>query len=169
MIRLANENDAMRIAEIIVYGWRFAYSNIIDEKILYKNLSVVKRYNTLIETLEKEHNFYVYEDNEIIKGIFVIGDSREDEDKNVENDNVTLELIAIYVEPAFKYQGIGSRLLEECETLAKSKAKKEIKLWVLEDNKVARTFYEKQGFELTDSRKKLEQLGAYEVRYHKSI
>ncbi|MCD4711883.1 MAG: GNAT family N-acetyltransferase [Clostridiales bacterium] len=169
MIRLANENDAMRIAELIVYGWRFAYSNIIDEKFLYKNLSVVKRYNSLIETLKNDHNFYVYEDNEIIKGIFLIGDSREEDDKNIENDNIPLELIAIYVEPAFKHQGIGSKLIEECETIAKSKDKSEIKLWVLEDNAIARAFYEKHGFELTDSKKKLEQLGVYEVRYEKLV
>ena len=169
MIRLADKNDAMRVAEIIVYGWRFAYSNIIDEKILYKNLSVVKRYHSLIETLEKEHNFYVYEDNDILKGIFVIGDSREDEDKNIDYGNVTLELNAIYVEPAFKHQGIGSKLIEECEALAKSKDKKEIKLWVLDDNAIARAFYEKHGFELTDSKKKLEQLGANEVRYQKRV
>jgi ribosomal protein S18 acetylase RimI-like enzyme len=78
-------------------------------------------------------------------------------------------LIAIYVEPAFKHQGIGSKLIEECETIAKSKDKSEIKLWVLEDNAIARAFYEKHGFELTDSKKKHEQLGVYEVRYEKHV
>ncbi len=35
--------------------------------------------------------------------------------------------------------------------------------------RIARAFYEKHGFELTDSKKKHEQLGVYEVRYEKHV
>lgn len=165
MIRPANQNDAMRISEIMVYGWRFAYQNIIDEKFLYKNMAVVKRYNALIEILGSEHHYYVYEDGEIVKAVFLIGESREAED----NVNQTLELIALYVEPAFKNIGIGSIIMRECEKVARTKNKKMIKLWVLEDNKRARKFYEKHGFKSTHTVKRLEQLGVNEVRYMKSL
>ena len=80
MIRPANKNDAMRIAEIIVFGWRSAYGRIIDERILYKQMSVVKHYESLADILEKNHNYYVYEDDEIIKGFFLFGDSREEDE-----------------------------------------------------------------------------------------
>lgn len=171
MIRLATKNDAMRIAEIIVFGWRSAYGSIIDEKILYKNMSVVKRYESLVEILENEHNYYVYEDNDIVKGFFLYGDSREEDEVKNGNLNVTvpLELIAIYVEPGFKNQGVGSKLIEACEAIAKEKDKDEIRLWVLEDNHSARCFYEKHGFESTYVTKKLERFGVNEVRYRKII
>ena len=43
MVRQATMNDAMRIAEIVIYGWRFAYADLISETVLYKTLSVVKQ------------------------------------------------------------------------------------------------------------------------------
>lgn len=171
MIRPANKNDAMRIAEIIVFGWRSAYGRILDERILYKQMSVVKRYESLADILEKDHNYYVYEDDEIIKGFFLFGDSREEDEigREHEKDKVPLELIAIYVDPGFKQQGIGSKLIRACEEIAKSKDKNEIRLWVLEENKSARQFYEKHGFESTNLTKKLDRLGVNEVRYRKII
>ena len=164
MVRQATMNDAMRIAEIIIYGWRFAYSDLISETILYKTLSVVKRYNALIDVMNGDHGYYVYEEHDIVKGVFLVGDSREDGDTEK-----TLELVAIYVEPAFKYQGIGTTLIKACEVIAKSRDKKEIKLWVLEDNQSSRTFYEKNGFKCLDVTKKIDQLGLMEVRYVKNI
>lgn len=169
MIRLANPNDAMRISEIIIYGWRIAYADIINDKFLYKNMSVVKRYNTIVEILKSEHNYYVYEDDEIVKAVFLIGESREEEDNKYDEINTTLELIAFYVEPVYKNLGIGSMIIKECEKIAKSKNKKEIKLWVLEENKIARKFYEKHGFKSSNSSKRLEQLGVNEIRYIKKL
>ncbi len=164
MVRQATMNDAMRIAEIIIYGWRFAYSGLISETVLYKTLSVVKRYNALIDVMNGDHGYYVYEEDEIVKGVFLVGDSREEGDSEE-----TLELVAIYVEPAFKHQGIGTKLIKACEVIAKSRDKKEIKLWVLEDNTSSRAFYEKNGFNALAVTKKIDQLGLMEVRYVKLI
>ncbi len=164
MVRQATMNDAMRIAEIIIYGWRFAYSGLISETVLYKTLNVVKRYNALIDVMNGDHGYYVYEEQDIVKGVFLIGDSREEGDSGD-----TLELVAIYVEPAFKYQGIGTKLIKACEVIATSRDKKEIKLWVLEDNMSSRAFYEKNGFKNLAVTKKIDQLGLLEVRYVKNI
>lgn len=164
MVRQATMNDAMRIAEIIIYGWRFAYSGLISETVLYKTLSVVKRYNALIDVMNGDHGYYVYEEDEIVKGVFLVGNSREEGDSEE-----TLELVAIYVEPAFKHQGIGTKLIKACEVIAKSRDKKEIKLWVLEDNTSSRAFYEKNGFNALAVTKKIDQLGLMEVRYVKLI
>ena len=138
--------------------------SIISETVLYKTLSVVKRYNALIDVMNGDHGYYVYEEHEIIKGVFLVGDSREEGDSEE-----TLELVAIYVEPAFKYQGIGTKLIKACEVIAASRDKKEIKLWVLEDNKSSRAFYEKNGFNGLTVMKKIDQLGLMEVRYVKII
>lgn len=134
-------------------------------------MSVVKRYESLADILEKDHNYYVYEDDEIIKGFFLFGDSREEDEirREHEMDKFPLELIAIYVEPGFKQKGIGSKLIAACEEIAKSKGKNEIRLWVLEENKSARQFYEKHGFEAANLTKKLDRLGVNEVRYRKTI
>ncbi len=161
MIRRANAHDAVRISEITVVGWRMAYQNIIDDKILFKHLNVIKRYHSLLELLKEEHNYYVFEEDEIIKGFFLIGDNSDDLD--------AVELVALYVEPAFKHIGVGSKLIQYCEDIAKSEHKKNLTLWVLEDNQSARRFYEKHGYRYASERKKLEQLGVFEVRYKKQI
>ena len=164
MVRQATMNDAMRIAEIVIYGWRFAYADLISETVLYKTLSVVKRYNALIDVINGDHGYYVFEEGEIVKGVFLVGDSREEGDTEE-----TLELVAIYVEPAFKFQGIGSKLIKACEIIANTRDKKEIKLWVLEDNIKSRKFYEKHGFECLTLTKKIDQLGLNEIRYMKKL
>lgn len=169
MIRRAMESDAMRIAEMIVFGWREAYFDLIDKKYLFKQLSVGGRFEYLKPVLNSDHGYYVYEEDEIVKGFFLLGDSRELADQCEEETLVPLELVALYVEPRFKYQGIGKRLLEACAHLAKETGKSQIKLWVLEDNSSARAFYEKCHFNLSAERKWIESLGVMEVRYSKSI
>jgi len=43
MIRKATVEDANRLAEIHVFGWRFAYRNLISDELLFKKMNVVKR------------------------------------------------------------------------------------------------------------------------------
>lgn len=164
MIRKAEQKDAERIAEIVVNGWRTAYITLMDEAFLFKNLSVIKRWETLKEQLEGEHNYYVYEANDIVKGFMYVGDCAE-----AGETGDALELVAIYIEPIFKRNGIGQALIEYCEALAQQKGKPEIRLWVLEGNAPSRAFYEKQGFKDTGFTKIHERLQLSEVRYVKPV
>ena len=163
MIRKAQLSDAERICEIIIYGWRTKYIDFLGEEALYKDLSVVKRYKTLITTLESDHGFYVYEENGIVKGFNRLEKCTE------QDEGGAMELVAIYVEPYFKGRGIGSKLIQEAEIIAASQCQSEIRLWVLENNHSSRKFYEKNGFAATGQMKWLEKFGQNEVRYVKSV
>jgi len=166
MIRKAVLEDADRLSEIVVYGWRTAYKDLIPESYLYGKMSVAKRYTRFLEQLSQPHDYYVYEETEsgLVKG-FVVATECRDEDASVN----AYEVIAIYVEPAYKAQGIGAKLMAFSETLALSNGKDLMKLWVLDGNVSSRAFYEKQGYRPDGSQKNLELFDILEIRYSKRL
>ena len=56
------------------------------------------------------------------------------------------EVISIYFLPEFMGKGYGSKLLEAVMSELKNRGFTEVFLWVLEENNIARRFYEKYGF-----------------------
>mgnify|MGYP003295479952 CR=1 FL=1 len=136
MVRKATKADIPRIAEIIIFGKRVAYRPIFqDDRASFNEFLVVplaEEYQRDISLLE---NMFVYDDG-IIKGVVNANPVTADE----------AEISEFYVEPFFKGQGIGRALLEEVIAQAKLEGRKRISLWVLEENKSARKFYEANGF-----------------------
>jgi GNAT superfamily N-acetyltransferase len=63
----------------------------------------------------------------------------------------------LVVSQSLRSRGIGSRLMEECERLAKEAGRDEIRLGVIAANEQSHRFYRNQGFTdlLIDMRKKL--------------
>ncbi|OAU19445.1 GNAT family N-acetyltransferase [Lacticaseibacillus rhamnosus] len=59
----------------------------------------------------------------------------------------TLEIERIYILPAFKRQGLGTRLLGFAQSEAIKQGKSRIWLGVWEHNEPAKKFYQKQGFQ----------------------
>lgn len=56
------------------------------------------------------------------------------------------EIVAIYLLPEYMGHGYGKTLLEAAVSLLTSQGYEDIFLWVLEENRRARTFYERAGF-----------------------
>lgn len=171
MIRLATIKDAFRIAEISIYGWRTAYKDLLPETYLYGKLSVIKRFEILQDQLTSNNSYFVFEDDltGLIKAFMVISDSR-DVDLDLEKSSLpSHELIAIYVEPAFKGQGIGSKMIAHFEAIANTLQKTKTIIWVLKDNFSSIHFYEKHGYAFDGNIKLFEPFGLEEVRYSKSI
>lgn len=88
----------------------------------------------------------------------------------VRDDPRTGELGAIYVHPDHWRAGIGSQLIDRFETHATDQTWDSIQVRVIADNHVARTFYEKHGYEqITDGVVTLFGTDAEEVVYRKRI
>lgn len=135
MVRKATMQDVPRIAEIIVFGKRVAYIPIFNNDVVSFNelqvINLVEEYRnnpTLVD------NMLVYDDG-IIKGVI----NRIFKDKSV-------EISEFYVEPFFKGNGIGKKLIQQVILEARTSKKNKIFLWVIEDNLSARKFYENNGF-----------------------
>ena len=164
MIRKALSEDAFRLAEIQVFGWRNAYKNIVPDFYLFKILNVQQRIEEFkTSIIESREETYVYDDG-IIKAFLTIGNCR-DEDK----DNNTFELWGIYVEPSFMRQGIGKKLLVYCEQNAFIRNKKEITLWVLKENKIGINFYRKYDYQPDGNEKIIPNTNIKEIRFVKTL
>ena len=164
MIRKAKLEDSSRIADIQIFGWRNAYRGIIDDLILFNKLNIEKKSQSIRKVLEEgKEEWYVYEEESIIKGMMIIGKSR-DSDKAE-----SFELWALYIDPLMMRQGIGSQMIKYCENEGREKGFKENVLWVLGKNKIGIGFYEKNGYRKDGKAQEIEKLKATEIRYAKEL
>lgn len=158
MIRQAQPSDISRIAEIIVFGKRVAYRPIFNDDIGSFNdlqvLDLIQQYQASPKLLD---NLLVYDDG-IVKGII----NRIDHGDEV-------ELCAFYVEPFFKGEGIGRKLIEALLEIARREYQKRIFLWVIKDNASARQFYERNGFHATGEERLIEGTSVWEVCYERML
>ncbi|HQQ19378.1 MAG TPA: GNAT family N-acetyltransferase [Exilispira sp.] len=162
MIRSANIEDACRIAEIQIFGWRSAYRGIVSDDILFRKLIVTSKSIRLEKSItEGVDNFFVLEEDEIIKGFIICGKSRS------EDRPESYELYAIYVEPLMKGLKIGTQLINFFDNIAVQQGYKSSILWVFKENERSRHFYEKNGYSLEGKEAYLEEFNAWEVRYIK--
>lgn len=144
MIREANIHDSSRLGEIHTLGWRHAYKEFIPMDYLINKMTIKNQEEKFKGYLSDKNNHYkinIYEDNGIIKGFMTMADS-EDEDKN----NTSFELAAIYIDPLFQRQRIGTDLVNYCLEYAKKNGKIEMLVWVYEKNYGSIEFYKKIGF-----------------------
>ena len=166
MIRNAVVSDSSRIAEIIVNSSRFAYKAFMNEELLYNKIQVDERIDAVKRWINGNHDYiYVYEDDKtkIVKGMMGI-DKCFDEDKT----NAS-ELHILYVEPEFSREGIGSSLMQYFENISRKNGNKELVVWVLEENKIGRKFYEKNNFTCEGKTKMFERYNKKEIRYIKNL
>ena len=60
-----------------------------------------------------------------------------------------VEIAALYLDPARRREGIGTRLMDDALRRLSAAGEREVTLWVLAGNVSARAFYEHLGFALT--------------------
>ncbi len=143
MIRKATEEDASRIAEILVFVKRMKFRPIFQDDVYsFVELQVLPVAKKYIEAGIID-NMFVYDDG-ILKGLI-----------HIEGN----EIVELYVDHFFQDQGIGSSLIEY--------AKEHFPitfLWAIEKNIDAIRFYEAHGFHLTSIKKFEEGTTEYLVK-----
>jgi ribosomal protein S18 acetylase RimI-like enzyme len=165
-IRRAQESDAPFLAKVHIDAWHAAYRGSVPDSFLqgFTYQSRAERFRQSLATGSEET--YLVEENGKVMGFLTLGACR-DSDLNVD---CTGEIWGIYISPTHWRKGLGKRLLEEAQSLLKSKGYKEAVLWVLEGNQLARRFYEAMGFRLDGGTKEV-NLGIpmKAVRYRKAL
>lgn len=163
MIREATVDDSTRIAEIDAVSSRYAYRDILSDACL-EDLSVENRAPVHKRWIaEKRFGVYVYEDSDtgIIKGMMGIGMSEDDDKKDA------FELHFIYVDPDYLRMGIGSEMLRFFEQKGREQGCQAFVIWVLEENEMGRSFYEKHNYRLDGKEKTFTRWNKREIRYVK--
>ena len=85
-------------------------------------------------------------------------------------DGSVAELYALYVRPAWWSTGTGRALMERVLARTSAAGFLSISLWVLQDNRRARRFYERAGFALDGATNVLDRLGCVtELRYRRTL
>lgn len=158
MIRKATKNDASRLAEILIFSKRMAYRSIFkNDKVSFNEMQVFPLALAYINTPGILDNIFVFDD-EFVKGMIKLS-----------AENNIAEIVELYVDPFFQKQNIGSVLLDFGEKYLLNIGFSNVILWVLEKNKNARQFYEKQGFVQTIDKKLETGTEEYIIKYQKSL
>ena len=145
-IREATEADIPDIAKIHVAGWHGAYGGIVDQSYL-DDFTVEMRIPKW-----KEH-FYSGESNTLLAYIdgkavgFVDYGSLKTPPAGMSKIRplYSAEIYALYLEPEFYRQGIGTALMQKAMVNLQEQKHQSVCLWVLDKNKRGCTFYEATG------------------------
>jgi ribosomal protein S18 acetylase RimI-like enzyme len=166
-IRSARKDDALAIAKVHVISWQKIYRGYIPDKIL-DNLSINKRTQQWRELINNKVSILLIEKNDEIVGFVSLCPSRDTD----QNPSICGEISAIYLNPIVWHQGLGKKLCHSALTELENMGFKEVMLWVLQENHLARKFYESMGFINTNIIKAAEyekEIVLNEVRYSKKL
>lgn len=147
IIRNIEEKDIPRVVDIQIDGWKTAYKGIIDDSILNsmdRDKKIEKRNKDY-----KDNGFIVAESDKEVVGFCRYIDSNKFTQDILDID---CELLALYVKPELKYNGIGTKLFQFVMDEFKSKNKTKMILWCLKDNEPSKEFYKKMGGEIIKER-----------------
>ncbi|GAB2317887.1 hypothetical protein IRB23SM22_01440 [Alkalibacterium sp. s-m-22] len=147
IIRKAEQEDANKIAKIMVASWQKNFKNIVPEEIL-QEMDSMKVSKAISSSIDNENVFVAEQNNEVV-GFVGVGENRIKECPNWE-----AEIQAIHVDYDVKGSGIGTQLLEKAFTELKNRNHRVVGLSVFENNP-ANKFYKKLGGNLVEKRLKL--------------
>lgn len=140
-IRKAKAEDLSRIAEIYVFNNRLNYFPIFgDEGFSFGELQVVSLIDNYFGKEKIKNALYVLDDG-LIRGFLQVSGT---------------EICKIYVDSFFQSRGYGEELMKYAIRQLQAD-----NLWVLEKNKRAISFYQRQGFNLTGEKKLEEDTAEY--------
>lgn len=154
------------LARIHVDSWRAAYRELLPEATL-QAFSYQWREECFRESLASgPEETYVFQLNGEIVGFLTLGAAR-DPDLDAKR---TGEIWGIYLSAHQWRTGIGRELIGEGEKILRSRSFERVVLWVLENNRRARKFFEATGFVLDGESRPVDWgIPLRAVRYAKAL
>lgn len=170
-VRAATIGDAEAITEAHVAAWQSAYRGIMPDRYLddldKDKASAVRRHRVNIASPDDPRNFSLVAEyaGEVI-GWLSAGPSRDDDRHDGEG-----EVKAVYVHPDFWRSGAGGALMTAALEQLAADGFTEAVLWVFEENRRARGYYERFGWRPDGASAIFERGGgqAIEIRYRRPL
>jgi ribosomal protein S18 acetylase RimI-like enzyme len=165
-VRAATPDDASRIADINVRSWRDTYKGLVpDAYLLSLDPEAIARH--LRQMTESGRDTVLVAGDPELLGFLWMSESRDGDARPG-----TAEIVALYVDPNHKRQGVGRALaLASCE-IARDRGFDTVSLWVFERNEHARAFYAALQFVPDGGAQTTTRWGGValrEVRYRRAI
>jgi len=141
-IRYINaSDDRMKISKIYEESWKYAYKDIIPKE--YLDCIEKGKWATVLDL--PEWNTVVCIEDEKYIGTSSFSSSRFPEYPSYG------EIISIYMCPEYMDKGYGTKLLKYVMEELSGQGYSKVLLWVLDDNYLAKKFYERNGFVETNN------------------
>ncbi len=171
-IRSATTADAAGLAEVRVRGWQVGYEGIVDAGYLAA-MSVDEDQARWTNGIAAGRPVLVAIIDDRVIGFATFGPYRavtplrsSPSDSDVDGGEPVGELFAFYVHPDSWGRGVANELHDAAVVALRAAGWNRLKLWVLEDNRRARRFYERHGWVNDGGRQRLSVGGEpTEVRY----
>lgn len=140
IIRNIQEKDIPSVVDIQIDSWKTAYKGIIEDDFL-NSMSREKK----IEQRRKDYKQDGYIVAEINKQLVGFCRYIDNNSYTPNMPEIDCEIVALYVKPDLKYNGIGTKLFQFVTNEFKTKNRTKMIIWCLKDNKPSRKFYTKMG------------------------
>lgn len=145
-LREAEPADAGAIAAVRVAGWRYAYAGVMPQAYL-DSLSeaedAARHRERLARPSSPARDLLVTDDDGTVAGWASCGPYRVDGGTRRVED---AELYALYVRPDRIGTGLGRLLTDAVRDAVAEDGAERLFVWVVEENVLARRFYERAGF-----------------------
>lgn len=149
-IESINQSNIDIASIVFSKSWQYSHKEIVSEEFRL-SFTPERQKSKLQQHMLEGHNCFVGIDKQKAVGILILDYSRN-------------ELISIYISPDLLYKGFGSHLITFA--LDKLDNEREIYLTVMSENKNAKRFYEKNGFQFCGKTKILSvEKGLSEMTY----
>jgi len=165
-VRTAIANDAAAFCAVRYRAWKAAYTGVVPQGVL-DSMDLGATYSGWWPFLRlpptRRHGALVAGKPGTVVGLAVMGPSR-DADLDAQTAG---EINLLYADPLAQGMGIGHRLLEAATSWLREHEFSDLRLWTLQGNSTARSFYERHGWWHDGSvRTESEPQGSWEsVRY----
>ena len=161
-IRRVKQGDEQALAYIQTESWKAAFRDILAEDILQKSTDIGRAREMYRKLLtENKGNGYILEIEGKAHCIAYWDKARDGDIADA------AEIICIHSLPDNWRKGYGSRMMNRLLNDIAAVGYSKVVLWVFEENRRARAFYEAKGFAVTDKIKPA--LGATEICYEKKL
>jgi len=167
-VRSATVDDAERLGQIKVQGWRAAYAGLLPAATLdaLEATDWAQRFAARIVELagRTDQSLLVADTGDTVAGYVSLGPDRGNGIASAG------EVYALYVDPLTWRDGVGHQLMRSAEAELRRQGYQQAVLWVLEKNSAGRRFYERVGWSFDGERgERCEVENAPEVRYGKRL
>ncbi|PYO91998.1 MAG: hypothetical protein DMD62_14360 [Gemmatimonadetes bacterium] len=161
LIRRADAADVGAVARIHVESWNVAYRGIMPDDVIARTDLAYRTAFWTERIADREWPvFLIEEDGETVAFCQMIP-TRDPEDDRTRVGQIP----SLHVLPHLRRRGYGRLLLDEVFAEFRRRDFTDVTLWVLEENRKARQFYERMGFKADGGAGTYPKTSVAEVRY----
>jgi ribosomal protein S18 acetylase RimI-like enzyme len=160
-IRRAVAADAATVGRIHVESWNVAYRGIMPDDVIARTDLAYRTALWTERIADAKWPVFLSEENGEAVAFCQMIPTPDADDDPARVGHIT----SLHVLPALRGKGYGRRLLEHVLAEFRHRGFSEVTLWVLEENRNARRFYELSGFVPDGGKKDYPKTTVSEVRY----